>query len=131
MQVRGTRPGFNVYVRTSSAAVLSIIERILNLELLNSIRSGNRDSGSAKRSDFGEVGGITVRIYAVEHEVVVAASRPIGADLLASGAQLGRVHDVGVYPAGQAEDLGKVAIDERQVDDSFLIVTRPRVAFSV
>src|SRR5579863_2659939 len=99
MQVRGTRPGFNVYVRTSSAAVLSIIERILNLELLNSIRSGNRDSGSAKRSDFGEVGGITVRIYAVEHEVVVAASRPIGADLLASGAQLGRVHDVGVYPS--------------------------------
>src|SRR5580704_13605090 len=99
MQVRGTRPGFNVYVRTSSAAVLSIIERILNLELLNGVRSGDRDSGATERSDLGDVGCITVRIYAVEHEVVVAAARPIGADLLASGPQLGRVHDVGIYPS--------------------------------
>src|ERR1700756_4039127 len=121
MQVRGTRPGFNVYVRTSSAAVLSIIKRILNLELLNGIRSGNRDSRSTERSDLGDVGCITVRIYAVEHEVVVAASRPIGADLLASGPQLGGVHDIRVCSGRQAEDLGKVAIHERQVDDGFLI----------
>src|ERR1700752_4599936 len=121
MKVRGTRPGFNVYVRTSSAAVLSIIKRILNLELLNGIRSGNRDSGATERSDLGDVGCITVRVYAVEHEVVVAASRPIGADLLASGPQLGCVHDIGVYSGSQAEDLGKVTIDERQVDDYFLI----------
>src|ERR1700746_152416 len=121
MQVRGTRPGFNVYVRTSSAAVLSIIKRILNLELMNGIWSGNRDSGATERSDFGDVGCITVRIYAVEHEVVVAASRPIGADLLASSPQLGCVHDIRVCSGRQAEDLGTVAIDERQVDDGFLI----------
>src|SRR6201997_1881081 len=121
MQVRGTRPGFNVYVRTSSAAVLSIIKRILNLELLNGIRSGNRDSGATERSDLGDVGCVTVRIYAVEHEVVVAASRPIGADLLAAGPQLGCVHDICVYSSGQTEDLGKDAIDERQVDNGLLI----------
>src|ERR1700757_2187666 len=113
MQVRGTRPGFDVYVRTCSAAVLSIIERILNLELLNGIRSGNRDTRATERSDLSDVGCITVRIYAVEHEVVVAASRPIGADLLASGPQLSGIHDIGVCSGCQAENLGKSEEYER------------------
>src|SRR3984893_14947805 len=120
MQVRGARPCFNVYVRTCSSAVLGVVEGILNLELLNGVRSGDRDPRSTERSDLGGIGCITVRIHAVQHEVVVAASRTIGADLLVSGPQLGRVHDVGVYPGRKAEDLGKVAINERQVDDGFL-----------
>src|SRR5271166_6839033 len=97
MQVRGARPCFDVYVRATSAAVLIIIEGILNLELLNGIRSRNRDSSATERSDLGHIGAVTVRIHAVQHEVVVAASCPIGADLLASGPQLGRVHDIHVY----------------------------------
>src|SRR6202007_3257219 len=100
------------------------VERSLDLELLNGIRSGDRDPCSAERSDLGDIGPITVRIYAVEHEVVVAAACTIGADLLASGPQLGRVHDIGVRPSRQAENFGVVAIDERQfldrvsIDDS-------------
>ena len=121
MKFRGTRPGFDVYVRTSSSPILRVVERSLDLELLNGIRSGDRDSGATERSDLGDVGAITVRIYAVEHEVVVAATRPIGADLLASGPQLGGIHDIRVCSGRQAEDLGKVAIDERQVDDGFVI----------
>src|ERR1700730_6558468 len=39
----------------------------------------------------------------------------------ASGPQLSRVHDIRVCSGCQAEDLGKVAIDERQVDDGLLI----------
>src|SRR5208337_3548682 len=53
--------------------------------------------------------------------MVVAAARTIGADFLASCPQLGCVHDIGVCSGRQAEDLGRVAIDERQVDDGFLI----------
>jgi len=64
---------------------------------------------------------ITVRIDAVQHEIIVAATCTIGADLLASSPQLSRVHDIGVCPGSQAEDLGKVEIDERQVDDGSLI----------
>src|SRR5271170_323618 len=113
MEVRGARPCFDVYVRACSSAILGVIERILNLELLNGIRSGNRDSCATERSDLGDVGSITVGIDAVEHEVVVTASRPVGADLLTSGPQLGRVHDICVCSGGQAEDLGKVTIHER------------------
>src|SRR5713101_2325717 len=97
MNLRRSRSGFYIYVRAASAAVLGIIERILDLEFLNGIRRGDRDPGSTERSDLGHIGAITVRIHAVKHEVVVAASRTIGSDLLASGPQLGRIHDVGVY----------------------------------
>src|ERR1700739_1177227 len=121
MKIGRARSCFDVYVRASSSPILRVVERILNIELLNGIRSRDRDSRSTERSDLGDVGCITVRIYAVEHEVVVAASRPIGADLLASGTQLGCVHDIRVCSGRQAEDLGKVAIYERQGDDGFLI----------
>jgi hypothetical protein len=66
MQVRGARPCFDVYVRASSSPILGIIEGILNLQLLNGIRSGDRDSGATERSDLGDVGRITVRIHAIE-----------------------------------------------------------------
>src|SRR5260370_40559676 len=49
--------------------------------------------------------------------MIVAAARTVRADLLASGAQLGRIHDIRVCSGGQAEDLGKVAIDQRQFFD--------------
>src|SRR5260370_21351949 len=88
---------------------------------MNGIRSGDRDPGATKRSDLCDVVPVTVRLHTAEHEVVVAASCTIGADLLASGPQLGGVHDIGIRPSRQAEDLGVIAIDQRQVDDSLLI----------
>jgi hypothetical protein len=39
---------------------------------------------------------------------------------------LGCVHDIGVCSGRQAEDLGKVAIDERQVDDRLPIDDSPQ-----
>src|SRR6267378_4323468 len=105
MNLRRSRSGFYIYVRASSAAVLGIIERILDLEFLNGIWRGDRDPSSTERSDLGHIGAITVRIYAVKHEVVVAASCAVGSDLLASGPQLGRVHDIGVRSGRQAENF--------------------------
>ena len=102
MKIRRARPRFDVYVRTSSSPILRVIERILNLELLNRIRSGDRDSSATERSDLAHIGAVTVRIHAVQHEVIVAAPCSIGADLLASGPQLGRVHDIRVRSGSQA-----------------------------
>ncbi len=97
MKLRCSRSGFYIYVRASSAAVLRIIERILNLELLDGIRRGNRQPATTGRGGLGHIGPIAVRVHAVHHEVVVATTRTVRADLLASGPQLGRIHDVGVY----------------------------------
>src|ERR1700686_2325466 len=36
---------------------------------------------------------------------------------MASCAELGSIHDIGICSGGQAEDLGKVAIDQRQFFD--------------
>src|SRR5258708_27332478 len=36
---------------------------------------------------------------------------------MASGSQLGSIYDIGICSGGQAEDLGKVAIDQRQFFD--------------
>src|SRR5438270_886991 len=114
MKLCGTGPCLYVYIGACSAPILRVVERSLDLELLNGIRSGDRDPGAAKRSDLGEIGTIAVRIHAVEHEIVVGASGAVRADLLASGPQLGGIHDVRVCPGGQAEDLGKVSIDQWQ-----------------
>ena len=121
MKIGRARPGFHVHVRTSSSPILRVVERSLDLELLNGIRSGYRDPGSAKRSDLGEIGAIAVRIHAVEHEIVVAATGAVRADLLASGPQLGGIHDVSIRSSGQAENFGKVAIDQRQFLNRFAI----------
>ena len=121
MKIRGARPRFDVDVRASAAPVLGVIERILDLELLNRIGSGDGDPRSTERSDLGDIGAVTVRIYSVQHEIVVAASCSIGSDLLASGPQLGCVHDIGVGPSGQAENLGVIAIDQWQVDNGLVI----------
>src|ERR1700679_3276545 len=112
MKQRISRSGFYIDVRTSSAAVLSVVERILHLELLNAIRSGDGNPCGTKRSDLCEVGSVTVRIPAVQHEVVIAAARPIGSDLLASRSQLGGVHDIGVRAGRPAQNLGVIAIDQ-------------------
>lgn len=93
---------------------------------MHGIRSRDRDPRSAERSDLSGIGAITVRVRAVQHEIVVAATRTIGVDFLASCSQLGRVHDIGVCSGRQAEDIGKVAIDERQVDDGFPIYDSPQ-----
>src|SRR5207249_2031924 len=77
----------------------------------------DRDPRSAERSDLSDIGAITVRIHAVQHEIIVAATCTVRADLLASGSQLGGIHDVRVCSGGQAEDLGKVAINQRQFFD--------------
>src|SRR5260370_14571957 len=95
--LRCTRSGFYIYVRASSAAVLRIIERILNLELLDGIRRGNRQPATTGRGGLGHIGAIAVRVQAVHHEIIVTASRAVRADLLASGPQLGRIHDVCGY----------------------------------
>src|ERR1700741_2646303 len=114
MKRRSPRPCFDVYVRTCSSPILRVVERSLDLELLNGIRSGDRDPGSTERSDLGDIGAITVRIHAVQHEIIVAATCTVRADLLASGSQLSGIHDIRIYSGGQAEDLRKVAIDQRQ-----------------
>ncbi len=119
MKLCRTRPGFDVYVRASPSPILRVVERSLDLELLNGIRSWDRDPRPTERSDLGHIGAVTVRIHAVQHEIVVAATRTVRANLLASGPQLGGVHDIGVCSGGQAEDLGKVAIDQRQFFDGF------------
>src|SRR5260370_24629108 len=49
--------------------------------------------------------------------MIVAAARTVRADLLASSPQLYGIHDIRVCSGGQAEDLGKVAIDQRQFFD--------------
>src|SRR5258708_35786246 len=36
---------------------------------------------------------------------------------MASGSQLGSIYDIGICSGGQAEDLGKVALDQRQFFD--------------
>src|SRR5712691_1521047 len=36
---------------------------------------------------------------------------------MASGSQLGSIHDIGICSGSQPEDLGKVAIDQRQFFD--------------
>ena len=117
MKLCGARPGFDVYVSTCPSPILRIVERSLDLELLNGIRSGDRDPGSTERSDLGHIGAVTIRIHAVEHEIVVAATRAVRPDLLASGPQLGGIHDIRVCSGVEAEDLSKVAIDQRQFFD--------------
>src|ERR1700760_1898961 len=100
MQIGSARPCFDVYICARSTSILCVVERSLDLELLNSVRSGDRDPSSPERSDLGDVGAITVRIHAVAHEIIVAATRTIGADLLASGPQLSCVHDIRVCSGG-------------------------------
>ena len=121
MKVRGAGLGFDVNVCTCSSPILCVVERSLDLELLNGIRSRNRDPRSTERSDLGDIGAITVRIHAVKHEIIVAATRTIGPNLLTSGPQLSCVHDIRVCSGRQAENLGEVPINERQFDNSFLI----------
>ncbi len=65
MKLRSSRSGLYIYIRPSSATILRIIERILNLELLNGVRSGDRDPGAAKRSNLGDVGTVTEQIRAM------------------------------------------------------------------
>jgi len=113
--------GFYIDVRASAAAVLGVIERILHLELLNRIGSGDGDARHAERRAPGDIGAVTARVDSVQHEVVVAAACAIGADPLTSGPQLDRVHNIGVRPSRQTENLGVIAIDQRQVDDRSLI----------
>ena len=43
MEVRRARPGFDVDVRASSSPILRVVERSLDFELLNGVRSGDRD----------------------------------------------------------------------------------------
>src|SRR5271156_4291109 len=117
MKIRGARPRFDVNVRTCSSPILRVVERSLDLELLNGIRSRYRNASSAERSDLRHIGAITVRIHSVEHEIVVATTRTVRADLLASGPQLSGIHDIRVCPGVQAENLGKIAIDQRQFFD--------------
>ena len=62
----------------------------------------------------GHVAAVAVRIHAVQHEIVVAAACAVGANLLAPGSQLRRIHHVRVRPTRQAENLRVVAIHEWQ-----------------
>src|SRR5260370_17018100 len=96
MKLRSARFSFDIYVGACTAAVLGIIEGILDLELLNGIRCGDRNACTTERSNLGHVGAITIPIHAIEHEVVVATSCTIGADLLAPGPQLARTHSIAV-----------------------------------
>src|SRR6202034_2505638 len=88
MKIRCARFSFHVYVRACSSTILRVVEGSLDFELLNGVRSGDCDAGSAERSDLGDIGAVTVRIHTVEHEVIVSATRTIGANLLAPGTQL-------------------------------------------
>ena len=110
----GTAPGGGT---SGIAPILRVVERSLNLELLNGVRSWDGDPGATERSDLGHIGAIAICIHAIEHEIVVAAARTVRADLLASGPKLGGIHDISVCSGGQPEDLGKVAIDQRQLFD--------------
>src|SRR5258708_30870914 len=121
MKCRSARFSFDIYVGARTGSGLGVSEGILDLELLNGIWCGDRNAGATERSNLGHVGAITIPIHAVEHEVVVASSCAIGADLLAAGPQLGRIHDIGVRSSRKAENFGVIPIDQRQVDYSFLV----------
>lgn len=43
MKTRSARPCFDVHVRARSSPILRVVERSLDLELLNGIRSGDRN----------------------------------------------------------------------------------------
>src|SRR6516225_7564049 len=81
VQLSRARPGLYEYVGAASAAILSIVERILNFELLNRIRRGNRQPATAVRSCLGHVGTVAICIHPVQHEIVVAAAGTIRANL--------------------------------------------------
>src|SRR5260370_19161948 len=130
MKLRSARFSFDIYVGACTAAVLGIIKGILDLELLNGIRCGDRNACATERSNLGHVEAITIPIHAVEHEVVVATSCTIGADLLAPGPPLGRIQDIGVRSSRQAENFGVIPIDQRQADYSFWVNDSSKGAFS-
>src|SRR5260370_37476102 len=71
MKLRSSRSGLGVYVRACSSALLSIVQRSLDLELLNGIRSGDRDPRATERGDLCDVAPVPVRIQSGHHECAV------------------------------------------------------------
>src|SRR5262245_63165360 len=114
MELGRARPRLYEYIRASAAAILSVVERVLNLELLDRIRRGNRQPAATEISSLGHIGAVAVCIHAVHHEVVVATTRTIRANLLAPGAQLCCIHHIRIRPSRQTEDLRVIAIHEWQ-----------------
>src|SRR5260370_13716542 len=66
MKLRSARFSFDIYVTACTAAVLGIIEGILDLELLNVIRCGDRNACTTDRSNLGDVGTVTIPIHALD-----------------------------------------------------------------
>ncbi len=121
MKLGGTRLGLYDDVGAAASAILSIVERILNLEFLNGVGRGNRQAATTGRSGLSHVGAVAVRVHAVQHEVVVTATRAIGADLLASGSQLRRIHYIGIGSTCQTKNLRVVAICQGQGNNRRLV----------
>src|SRR5215471_16663595 len=114
VELSGARPGIYDYVCSAPSAILSIVERILNLKLLDCIGRRNRQPTTAVRSGLSHIGAVAVCVHSVQHEVVVATTRTIGANLLASGSQLCRIHHISVRPGRQTENLCVVAVHKWQ-----------------
>jgi hypothetical protein len=93
---------------------LSVVERILNLELLDRVRSRYRQAAATVVGRLGHVAAVAIRIHAVQHEVVVAAARAVGANLLAPGSEHCRIHNIRVRPSRQPENLRVIAIHKWQ-----------------
>src|SRR6266496_128123 len=72
---------------------------------------------SLRSRNGGNSSGNTFR----RHEVVVTATRAIGADLLASGCQLRRIHYIGIGSTCQTKNLRVVAIYQGQGNNRRLV----------
>src|SRR5262249_55956984 len=114
VELRRARPGLYDDVRATPSAVLSIVERILNFELLDRIRRRYRQPSATIRGALGHIGAVTAGVHAVQHEVIVTAASAIGANLLAPSSQLCRIYDVRIRASRQTEKLCVIAIHEWQ-----------------
>ncbi len=117
MHLVGAGLGHHVHVRARVTAEAGVIGGRLNLELLNGVRVGNRDTGVQACVPSVVIAGRVVDLHTVHLIVVLFRRRAVDAHVLRSPPEARAVGDITGHAGRHAQHLREVPRRERQCRD--------------